>query len=183
MATAETRLITAEEFWQMPDLGSCELVHGEIVTMNPPGYRHGLVCFNIAFEVGLYVRPKDLGTIVTNDSGIITERRPDSVRGGDVAFYHYDQLPRGQTPKGYPNVVPEVVWEVLSPDDRWKLTMAKIAEYLNAGVRVVCIVDPDERTMTNYFPDKPPHTVGDDQTWSLPDVFPGLEIPARKILP
>lgn len=183
MATADTRLITAEEFWQMPDLGPAELVRGEIVTMNPPGYRHGLVCSNIDFEIRLYLRDHDLGTVVTNDSGIVTERNPDSVRGGDVSFYRYDQVPRGSAPQGYPGVAPAVVWEVLSPDDRWKETVVKIAEYLQAGVLAVCIVDPDERTLTNYFPDKPPQQLGDADAWSLPEVFPGLEVPASRILP
>ena len=37
----------------------------------------------------------DLGRVVTNDSGIVTQRDPDTVRGADVAYYSYARLPKG----------------------------------------------------------------------------------------
>lgn len=47
MATVAKRLITAEEFAEMPnppDGSQQELVRGEIITMPPPKGRHGIVC-------------------------------------------------------------------------------------------------------------------------------------------
>ena len=31
----------------------------------------------------------DLGHVLSNDSGVITERDPDTVRGADISFYSY----------------------------------------------------------------------------------------------
>ena len=72
--------------------------------------------------------------------------RSDSVRGGDVVFYSYTRLPRGPIPEGYLEVVPELVFEVRSPSDRWAKITAKVGEYLDAGVLVACVLDPAKAT-------------------------------------
>src|SRR5438105_2756580 len=99
MATAEApteRLLTAEDYLLLPDSGlPNELVRGRIVTMNPPTPFHGYVCANTAGILREFVQPRDLGRVMTNDSGVVTERGPDTVRGADVAFYSYQRLPKG----------------------------------------------------------------------------------------
>ena len=150
MATAD-KLLTAEEYGQLPDLGyPSELVLGRIVKMNPPQPRHGQVCYRAARILGNHADDNDLGHVLTNDSGVITHRNPDSVRGADVSFYSYGRVPKGPIEQGYLEVVPEVVVEVLSPDDRWPKTLAKIAEYLDAGVDVVCVLDPASQSARLY---------------------------------
>src|SRR5690242_18336952 len=137
MATIEA-LLTAEEYYRLPDMGRpSELIRGQVVMMNMPGARHGWICSNIAILIGSYVNEHDLGYVMTNDSGVVTERSPDSVRGADVAYYSYTRIPKGQLPSGYPKVPPELVFEVRSPDDRWKNILTKVAEYLQAGVLTV----------------------------------------------
>ena len=142
MSTVGAHLLTAEQFSSLPSLlGPLELVHGEVVKMNVPGARHGKVCGFIAVEVGIYLRSHDIGHLMTNDSGILTDRDPDSVRGADVSFYSYLRLPQGAVPTGYPDVVPDVVWEVLSPSD-------STAETITAALMVVftCFATKEART-------------------------------------
>ena len=87
MATAEA-LLTAEEYALMPDNGRpTELVRGRIISMNMPYPRHGQICCKIGRIVGNFVDENDFGHFVTNDSGIVTERNPDTVRGADAAYY------------------------------------------------------------------------------------------------
>ena len=87
MATAEA-LLTAEEFGSRPDPGYPEeLVQGRIIAMPPPKPRHGQVCKMVIRILDRYVDEHDLGHVLSNDSGVITERNPDTVRGADVAFY------------------------------------------------------------------------------------------------
>ena len=106
MATVEA-LMTAEEFGQRPDSGSPEeLVQGKVIDLAPPDRRHGYVCGQAYFLLRLFVEAHDLGRVMSNDSGVITERGPDTVRGADVAYYSYDRLPRGPLPKGYGPEVP-----------------------------------------------------------------------------
>lgn len=169
MATAEA-LMTAEEFGQMPDDGRrTELVRGRIIELPPPGFLHGNVCFKIAFVLGIFVEGRDLGRLVTNDTGIVTRRDPDSVRGADIAFYSFGRLPKGTTPSLYPEVAPELVVEVRSPSDRWRDVHDKVAEYLALGVLVVCVLDPEPRSAHLYYPDQPNRTLGPEDELSVPE--------------
>ncbi len=149
------RLITIEEFSRMPADGKCrELVRGRVIEMNPPKLRHGQVCSKIGRIYGNAADDSELGHVVTNDTGIITQRDPDTLRGADVAFYSYSKIPRGPLPEDYPSAPPEVVFEVLSPSDQWSKVHGKVSEYLEVGVSVVCVVEPKTETVHVYRPDQ-----------------------------
>jgi Uma2 family endonuclease len=148
--------------------------------MNVPAPRHGEICINIALLIGPHVRAKSLGRLVGNDGGIITGRDPDTVRGGDVAYYSYARVPQGPLPTGYLEVVPELVFEVRSPTDRWSRLIAKAAEYLEAGVTVVCLLDQVSETVQVYRVDELPRTLHGDDELHLPDILGDLRIPVRR---
>jgi Uma2 family endonuclease len=170
MATIDT-LLTKEEFLALPDNGQrTELVRGRIVMMNVPAPRHGQVCAATTYLLNQFVRTKNCGHVVSNDSGVITERNPDTVRGADVSYYSYDRYPQGPLPGGYLDLPPEAVFEVLSPSDRWAEVLEKVAEYLAAGVLVVCVLDPEEAEVHVYRPDKPPRTFAAGSELPLPEV-------------
>src|SRR5438477_11112897 len=119
MATA-LALMTAEEFGSRTDPGYPEeLVQGRILTIPPPTPRHGQVCSKVVRLLGVFADEHDLGHVLCNDSGVITERDPDTVRGADVTFYSYARVPKGPIAKGYLAVPPDLVVEVRSSDDRW----------------------------------------------------------------
>ena len=180
MASVET-LITAEEFGRMPDDGRrTELVRGRIVELPPTNYRHGTVCGEFHFLLRLWLQDHDLGRVVINDSGIVTQRDPDTLRGADIAYHSYARLPKGFYPKQYPDVAPEIVIEVRSPSDRWRDIHAKVAEYLNIGVLIVCVLDPEPRTAHLYYPDQADRTLGDDDELTFPECLPGFSVPVRR---
>src|SRR5947209_885118 len=140
MTTAVDTLLTAEQFRLLPaSKRPLELVRGRVVEMNVPAPRHGLICSNVIWELNTFIRPRGLGRAVCNDSGVVTEHNPDTVRGPDISYYSYNRLPKGPLPEGYLDVVPELVFEVRSPTDRWIRIINKIMEYLEAGVSVGCV--------------------------------------------
>lgn len=180
MATAAPRLqrlLSAAEYAQLPDRGiPTELVRGRVVDMNVPAPRHGEICANITSLINPYVRGKGMGRIVSNDGGILTERDPDTVRGGDVAFYSYNRVPQGPLPAGYLDVVPELVFEVRSPSERWPRLITKAGEYLEAGVTVVCLLDQVSETVQVYRADELPQTLHADDELHLPDILGDLHV-------
>jgi Uma2 family endonuclease len=181
MATTET-LLTAEEFLHLPDNGRLsELVRGRIVMMNMPGYLHGVVCGNIVHELKTFLKGRDLGTVLSNDSGVVTKRGPDTVRGADVSFYSYERMAKGVHPRGYPTAVPELIFEVLSPDDRRKEVLDKVTDYLKAGVVTVCIVDPDEETVEVQSAGAPAEALTADQELKFTQMLPGFSVPVRRL--
>ena len=177
--TTATQLITAEEYARMPDLGvPTELVRGEIVEMNIPRPRHGQVCSRADRIIGNFADEHDLGHVTSNDSGILTERDPDTVRGGDVWFISYAKIPKGPLTQDYLEVPPDIVIEVKSVFDRWSKLLGKVAEYLDAGVAVVCVLDPETETVRLYYAEKPEVIRTGGEAVEFPEQLPGFSVPA-----
>jgi Uma2 family endonuclease len=176
MATVEA-LMTAEEFGLLPDNGKpSELVRGRIVEMNQPYPRHGEICIQTGYLLRRFLDDHPLGRVIGNDSGVVTERNPDTVRGPDVAFYSFARVPRGPLPRGYLDVVPELAIEVRSVTDRWPEIVIKVGEYLQAGVTLVCVLDEQTMTATVYTADAPPRVVAADAELDLSEAVPGFRV-------
>ena len=182
MATATaTPLLTAEEYANLPDPGvPQELVRGTIVTMPVPGRRHGYVCMRVGRILGDFVESRDLGRLFSNNTGVITGRSPDTVRGADVAYYSFARLPKGPVPDGVGPEIPELVVEVRSPSDRWREVQAKVSEYLKAGVLAVVVLDPDSETGHVFTSDDPPRTLAASDDLVLPGVLEGFRVPVGR---
>lgn len=180
MSTAQA-LLTAEQYARLPDLGRpTELVRGSIVELDMPGAQHGKTCGRVALFVGVYNEQHDRGHVFTNDTSVITERRPDTVRGADVAFVSYARLPKGPVPLGFLDVAPNVVFEVRSPTDRWKLILQKVSEYFNCGVDCVCVLDPLSENIWIYSPDEPETMIRGEELLEFPGLMPGFSVAARR---
>ncbi|MEX2174133.1 MAG: Uma2 family endonuclease [Pirellulaceae bacterium] len=172
MSIAE-KLMSAAEFGESSGGRYAELVRGRVVEMIPPKRKHGKVVFSIARIVGAYVEANDLGHWF-GESGVVTEREPDTVRGPDAAFASYERIPRGVDDDEYCQVAPELIFEVFSPSDRWVEVLEKVAEYLRAGVVVVCVVVPSTRSVQLHRADGTPATLAESDFLELPDILPGF---------
>jgi Uma2 family endonuclease len=180
MATAEA-LMTAEEFGRRPDPGYPEeLVQGRIVAMPPPDRRHGKVCARTTGILDHFVAEHDRGHVMSNDSGVITERDPDTVRGADVAYYSYTRLPKGPLGPGYGPEVPELIFEVRSAGDSWREILEKVGEYLAAGVLKVVVLDPGTRKAHIFSADQEPVVLGPEEELTLPDILEGFRVPVHR---
>lgn len=183
MATIE-RLLTAEEYAQLPENGvPTELVRGRIVEMNIPSSRHGWLCVRIAKLLAIYVDDHELGRVLGNDAGMITERDPDTVRGPDISFFSYARIPKGASLEGYAQVAPEVAFEVRSPRDHWPKILGRVSEFLNAGVLGVYVVDAKKEMVTEFDAesDPPGRTLTGDDELTFPEPLAGLRIAVRQI--
>jgi Uma2 family endonuclease len=116
MTTAtHERLLTAEEFMNLPDPedgSQQELVRGVVVTMPAPKPPHGYTCSQVSGRLWQFCEASRLGFFVGNDTGVITERGPDTVRGPDVAYWSFARQPT--VPDGYFEVAPDLAVEMLS---------------------------------------------------------------------
>jgi Uma2 family endonuclease len=182
MATVEQlQLMTIDEYAKLPDTGRpTELVRGRVVEMNVPQSRHAVVCGNAFAIIRSFVKQHGLGRVLSNDGGIITERDPDTLRGAEVSYFSYSRLPHGQTGLGYFPVPPELVIEVRSPGDRWPRVLQKVAEYLNARVDVVCVVDFLAQTVRVYDSEGPERTLQAGDELTLPTILPGFRAPVEE---
>jgi Uma2 family endonuclease len=172
--------MTAEEFGRRPDPGYPEeLVRGRIVRMSVPDPRHGQICLKTGRIFGNFADELDLGHVLSNDSGVVTERGPDTVRGADVAFYSYQRVPRGPLPRTYMTEVPELIVEVRSKSDRWPNVLAKVVEYLDAGVSVVVVLD-DNETRAHVHTAERSQILDADEELTFPEILPGFSCVVRR---
>jgi Uma2 family endonuclease len=171
-----TRRMSADEFgdWvQRPENINrwFELVRGEVIELPPPLKIHSRVCMNVGFALETHVRKRRRGYITSNDSGVILERDPATVRGPDVALYEDASKFADLHPK-YGEDPPRLAVEVLSPDDKAKHVTRKITDYLTNGVEIVWLIDPEARTVTVYLRDRAPFLVGEKDELTGENVLP-----------
>lgn len=174
-------LMTAAEFANTgPETDGYELVRGELVPMPPARRRHGEVCVNICALLVTYKKSLGRGCVVCNDTGIITETAPDTVRGVDIAFLANPSGHRGE-PDRYITEPPDLAVEVRSEGQPWKNLLAKVHEYLHMGARMVWVVDFTTSRLTVFQPDCEPATFAAENEFDGGDVLPGLHFKVAEI--
>lgn len=143
LAPPKERLITGEELLAMGDIGPSELIDGRVVPMTPTGEEHGMIESNLVHNLRAFVRQHKRGRVSSGEVGIYIRRMPDRIRAADVAFVSVERLARPA--KGFLEVAPELVVEIMSPEDRWQAMRDKLADYFSIGVERVWIVEPQNR--------------------------------------
>ena len=158
-----------------------ELVRGALVVREPAGYRHGRVAMNLAIRLGAYLERTPAGQLFAAETGFTLARGPDTVRAPDIAFVRRERLPDPE-PAGFPDLAPDLVVEVLSPDDRSGDVLAKVADWLSAGTRLVWVVDPGRRVARVYRVDGTEAIIAADEALDGQEVLPGFSCSLAAIL-
>jgi len=117
---------------------------------------------------------------LTAETGFRLESNPDTVRAPNVAFIEADRAAEADTPKFIP-VPPDFCAEVLSPNDRATEVAEKVHWWLDHGVRLVRVVDPENETVTAYERGGGVRINHRDDTIEGGDVFPGLALPVDRL--
>ena len=167
-------LLTADELLHLniPDK-RVELVKGVLVVREPAGSRHGRVAMELARRLANHVEGSKLGRVYAAETGFTLFRNPDTVRAPDVAFVRTQRLLEPE-PSGFADLAPDLVVEVLSPSDRPGEVLAKVADWLSAGTRLVWVVDPERGLARVYRQDGTEMLVARDETLDGEDVVPGF---------
>jgi Uma2 family endonuclease len=177
-APTTTKRMTAEEFYEFvhrpENVDRCfELVRGEVIEVSRPTRPHGVVCVRVGRLLDAYAEQRGSGYVTSNDSGVILEREPDTVRGPDVAFYE-DAATFDELHPNYGEVPPLLAVEVLSPNDKPGKVMNKITNYLRSGVRLVWVLDPEARQVFVHQPDKALRELNQGDEITGEDILPGF---------
>jgi Uma2 family endonuclease len=179
MSTLE-HYLTAEELLDLGDIGSCELLRGELVMMSPASFNHGWIAGNIYEGLKSFVKPRRLGIIATAEAGFIIERNPDTVRAPDVSFIRAERIPSEGVPGFFPGA-PDLAVEVLSPSDRSAEVTAKVQQWLTAGCATVWVVDPRTSSVTAHRRGVEGKTFFEADTLICENLLPGFSLPVVEI--
>jgi len=173
-------VMTGEDLFALGDLGRTELVKGELVRMAPTGHLHGYIEFRFGKVLGIFVDGHQLGRVLGGEVGIYTHRNPDTVRGADVVFISNERLAQVQS-HSYLDVAPELIVEIMSPDDRWSDVNDKLTEYFDVGVQIVWVADPHRRQVHVYRSLTEIKILTVDDTLSGGDVLPGFSVSVAEL--
>lgn len=186
MAVQE-KLYTADEFWEIAHLPEnserrMELMDGVILEMAPAGGEHGGIAADFLIEIGSYVKRNHLGKVTAAETGFVLfqdKRGKDTVRAPDVGFIAKDRAPK-RLPKKYIPIVPDLVVEVVSPNDLAEDIQDKLNDYRRAGVRLILFAYPSSQTI-NVYTSTETKILGIDDTLDGGDVLPCFTLPVRAI--
>ena len=161
MATTLTKLLTADDLLRLDSAGvRGELIQGVLYETMPAGMEHGEIVMNLGILLGGFIKPRRLGRLTGSDAGVWLERDPDTVREPDIAYISAARLPPGVRVRGYAEVVPDLVVEIVSPSDGQREVSDKARMWLRYGVRLVWVVQLDTYTVDVYRLDRAVVTLG-----------------------
>ena len=181
MTTAK-KLLTAADLLAMPDDGQrYELIRGELITMPPTSHNPGRVAMRFGRRIGNFVEEHDLGQDVGADTGIHIERDPDTVRAPDYGFISYERAAQPPPLRGFADVIPDLVAEVVLPSDRQPDIDAKTQMWLDAGVRLVLVAYPETEEVHAHHEDGSVVRYSIEDTLVGDPVLPGFSCPVADI--
>ena len=115
----DTKRLTANDLLRLYSEGvRGELIRGELCQTMPTGQEHGEIVMNLGALLRMFIKPRKLGRLTGSDAGVWLERNPEStVREPDIAYFSAEKMPLGTRITGYAEVVPDLVVEVVSPNN------------------------------------------------------------------
>ena len=166
--------MTLAEFLEN-DIDGYEYVKGELVPMSPATRMHSKISVNIIRHLDRHVRENQLGEVHVEATFQVDERalKPD------VAFVSTPHL-EGDENIGFP-IPPDLAIEVVSPTDVQSRIVDKAFAYLNAGTRLVWVLDPHSKTVTVYRSESDIALLTREDTLTGEDVVPGFVCPVSQL--
>lgn len=180
--SVETRPMTADDLLRLPRGRGVryELVRGELKEMSPAGRPHGRYAINLTRSLLRAVDAGNLGRLYAAETGFRLRRDPDTVRAPDLAFVRKEVEEAAPLREGFGEVVPDLVVEVLSPSETYGEVEEKVFDWLEAGVRMVVVVNPRRRSCTVYRSTREATLLSEDDVLDGGDVVPGWRMPVRE---
>lgn len=184
------RGITVEEWMEMLDQGKVEISNGEIVTVSPPNVRHVRIAHEFYDVLSPWIKERNLGVIRMEAPYLLeADERTNWLIGSKIpdlsfiAHKRYQEYLSEVGEDGPFRLAPDLAVEIVSPTDKYTDVNDKIATYLHHGVRLVWVIDPQQRVIRVYTPDQPDgHTLHEADTLSGDPVLPGWSAQVGDIL-
>lgn len=173
---ATTTRVTLEAFLAMePAEPELELMDGEVLQKPMVGKNHSRAVSELIYLLKSYLRTNPIADVDTELRHL--DRGSDWVFLPDVSVTLKSRLGNADYSANLPvEILPDFAIEVLSPDDRPGTITRKIARYMQAGVRLLWVVDPEARQLTAWRPGASPETFDADDTVSAAPVLPGFAV-------
>jgi Uma2 family endonuclease len=155
--------------------------HGHLIFMSPTGGETGNRNLRLAFQVELWNERAKLGKVFDSSTGFRLSN--NAVRSPDVSWIpnsKWNALTLEQKRK-YLTLDPDFVIELMSPSDYLSDVQSKMREYIDCGVRLGWLINPDERKVEIYRQGRETEVLDNPQTLKGEDIMSGLVVSLEEI--
>jgi Uma2 family endonuclease len=181
-----TLRLTHEQFEQLchdnPDLRLELTKDGELEIMPPTGGESGRKESNLITDLNLWNRQSRLGETFSSSTAFIfpngAERSPDAAW---VELSRWEALTAEEREK-FPPLAPDFVIELRSKTDSLKKLQQKMEEYLDNGVRLGWLINPQEQSVEIYRLGREVEVLANPSSLSGEDVLVGFSLDLNSIL-
>jgi Uma2 family endonuclease len=180
---ATKTLITCEDYaaLQEPEGMRYELSEGELIVTPSASSLHNELRDYLNAQLRAVVDRRRLGWVTSEtDIRLIGE----TVRRPDVAFIRAGRLRGIDLDKVPLPVVPDLVIEIVSKNDRADDLLLKVSQYVAAGAKAVWLLYPNTRLAYRYLPDKlepEVRSAAAGQALEEPELLAGFSLPLEQI--
>lgn len=186
MATHSPAALTADDVLDLPlpnGVSGYEFVDGQPVPVMPASAIHGELIIEVGRRLANHVIERRLPGKVYSDAGFVLGLRHDRerMRGPDVAYVDRRKIVAHPDPERLFRCAPDLAIEIDLTSAKKPGGKRRIAEYLEAGARLVWAIEPPTRTATVHRPDGSARLLREDETLDGEDVVPGYRLRLRDL--
>jgi len=182
MATVTRKRYTPEDLLKITDRPMPELIDGELVEREPMGQEADEIGLNIGALLKAYSKGTLPGVVNGSEGSYqVFPDDPKKVRIPDVSFTRRDRIPGGKSAKGHGRVAPDLVVEVISPNDKAAKVFRKVRDFLDAGIPLIWVVNPGTRDVLVIRADGTGTFLKVGDTLDGGDVLPGFSCPVAAL--
>jgi Uma2 family endonuclease len=153
-----------------------ELSEGELIVTPSASFFHNRLCDKFDNRLEAHVTSRKLGDVTTETDVKLGE---DNVRRPDVAFFRAGRLEGIDLDQVPLPVVPDLVIEIVSKNDRAADLLLKVSQYLAAGVQAVWLLYPRTRLAYRYTSDRlepEVRSAKEGGRFEEPELLPGFSL-------
>lgn len=179
MVQSPSKPITLEAFLASAEIGeNAELIDGQVILKMSPKRAHAKTQKALLKLFDNWAEGR--GHFYPEWSVALTRNGEPWVPIPDLMFVSYDRLAADWDEDAPSPVPPDLAIEIISPEQTFGAMVSKATDYLAAGAARVWIVDPKAKSITVFYPAKPPQTFMNDQVLT-DEHFEGLSLGVAKV--
>jgi len=145
MQVLQNKKLTYKDIKNLPE-GNYEIIDGEIVEIAPVGFEIGYYKRNIAYFLEKYLKNK--GYVAVGEVGVLISKNPLRIRGADIVYISKERIK--EKPKGILEIAPDLIIEIISPNNTVSEIEEKVEDYLKIGVQKVMLINPQTQKVFIY---------------------------------
>lgn len=171
--------LTPDDLLAMPEGEHFELIDG-IPKEKPMGAQSDEISLAVGSLLRQFVRQHALGHVYGSQTGFRCFPN-NRVRKPDCAFIAAGRLPNDRSPSGDISIAPDLVVEVVSPNDTYEEIAAKVLDYKSARVKLIWVVSPETKTVLIRRLDGTCSELDESGALSGEDVAPSFTCPVAEL--